>query len=166
MRGGPFWKEVKHPTTFDWWEVRYDYSSCRLRKFSSVKTHFFINRGCNYLEKIIKKCRLRLKNDLLIYCPCESVVQCELLPGNFWTFEHTSNYARTQALNGSTSDWAYSKYGCKCKLQQTLVKSLKICLNPARIRCLWDVSIRSPLRETSQRPLGNISKETHFLLRL
>ena len=28
------------------------------------------------------------------------------------------------------------------------------------MRCLWDVSKRSPLRETSQRPLRNISKET------
>ena len=30
------------------------------------------------------------------------------------------------------------------------------------MRCLWDVSNRSPLRETSQRPLRNISKETSF----
>ena len=45
---------------------------------------------------------------------------------------------------------------------------LQLCdkYNPAGMRCLWDVSNRSPLRETSQRPLRNISKETSFLRRL
>ena len=37
---------------------------------------------------------------------------------------------------------------------------------PAGIRCLWEISIRSPLRETSQRPFRNISKEMTFLRRL
>ena len=121
-------KEVKHPTTFDWCEFRHCYSSCRLRKFSSVKTHFFIDRGDTYLNKIIEKCWLRFKNDRLIYCSIENVVQRELLPGHFWTFLHTSNYARKQVLIGGSSDWLYSEYGCECKLLQTLVKSLKICL--------------------------------------
>ena len=37
---------------------------------------------------------------------------------------------------------------------------------PAGMRCLWEISIRSPLSETSQRPLRNISKEKTFLWRL
>ena len=32
------------------------------------------------------------------------------------------------------------------------------------MRCLWDLSIKSPLRETSQRPLRKISKETSFFV--
>ena len=31
-------------------------------------------------------------------------------------------------------------------------------LIPAGMRCLWEISIRSPLKVTSQRPLRNISK--------
>ena len=31
-------------------------------------------------------------------------------------------------------------------------------LDLAGMKCLWEISIRSPLRETSQRPLRNISK--------
>ena len=38
--------------------------------------------------------------------------------------------------------------------------------NPAGMRRLWDISIRSPLRETSQRHLRDISKKTSFLRRL
>ena len=34
---------------------------------------------------------------------------------------------------------------------------------PANLRCLSKISIRSPLRETSQRPLRNILKEITFL---
>ena len=34
------------------------------------------------------------------------------------------------------------------------------------MRCLWEISIRSPLRKASQRPLRNISKEITFLRRL
>ena len=34
------------------------------------------------------------------------------------------------------------------------------------MRCLWEISIRSLLREISQRPLSNISKELSFLWRL
>ena len=121
-------KEVKHPTTFDWWEFRHCYSSCRLGTFLSVKTHFFIDRGDTYLNKVIKKCCLSFKNDLLIYYSIENVVQHELLPGHFWTLLHTLNYDRKQVLNGGSSDWGHSKYGCECKLLQILVKYLKICL--------------------------------------
>ena len=34
---------------------------------------------------------------------------------------------------------------------------------PAGTSCLWEISIRSPLREISQTPLRNISKEMSFL---
>ena len=34
------------------------------------------------------------------------------------------------------------------------------------MRCLWEISIRFPLREISQRPLRNISKKVSFLWRL
>ena len=34
---------------------------------------------------------------------------------------------------------------------------------PAVMRCLWEISIRSPLRETSQRPLRNISRDDFFV---
>ena len=37
---------------------------------------------------------------------------------------------------------------------------------PAGMRCLWEISIRSPLKERSQRPLRNIWKEMAFLWRL
>ena len=63
-----------------------------------------------------------------MYCSIKNVVQRELLPAHFWTFLHTSNYARKQVLNGGSSDWAYSKYGCESKFLQVFVKSLKICL--------------------------------------
>ena len=58
-----------------------------------------------------------------MYCSIENVVQRELLPSHFWAFLHTSNYARKQVLNGDSSEWAYSKYGCESKLLQALVKS-------------------------------------------
>ena len=128
MSVAPFWKEVEHPTTFDWWEFHHDYFSYRLRKLSSVKTQFSHQSWWHLLQKNIKKCWLRFKNDLLIYCSIENVVHRELLPGNFWTFLHNSNYTHKQALSGGSSDWAFSKYCCECKLLQTLVKSLKICL--------------------------------------
>ena len=89
---------------------------------------FFIDRGDTCLIKIIKKCWLRFQNDLLIYYSIENVVQHELLPGHFWTLFHTSNYDHKQVLHDGSSDWVHSKYGCECKLLQTLVKSLKICL--------------------------------------
>ena len=60
-----------------------------------------------------------------MYCSIKNVVQRELLPAHFWTFLHTSNYARKQVLNGGSSDWAYSKYGCESKLLQAFVKSWK-----------------------------------------
>ena len=34
------------------------------------------------------------------------------------------------------------------------------------MRCLWEISIRSPLRETFQRPLRNISKDVFFVTSL
>ena len=34
---------------------------------------------------------------------------------------------------------------------------------PAGMRCLWEISIKSTLRQTTQRPLRIISKETTFL---
>ena len=37
---------------------------------------------------------------------------------------------------------------------------------PSGMRCFWEISIRSLLRETSQRPLTNISKGMTFLWRL
>ena len=39
-------------------------------------------------------------------------------------------------------------------------------INPAGMRCLWEISIKPPLRETSQRPLRNISKKMTFLWQL
>ena len=38
--------------------------------------------------------------------------------------------------------------------------------DPAGMACLWEISIIPPLRETSQRPLRNISKKMTFLRRL
>ena len=39
---------------------------------------------------------------------------------------------------------------------------LWLVLHPAGMRCLWEISVRSPLREISQRPLRNMSKEMSF----
>ena len=47
-----------------------------------------------------------------------------------------------------------------------LIKKYSHARNPARMRCLWEISIRSPLRETSQGTLRNISEEMTFLRRL
>ena len=79
-------------------------------------------------KKIIKKYWLTFKNDLLIYYSIENAVHRKLLSGNIWIFLHTSNCTRKQALYGGSSDWAFSKHSFECKLLQTLVKSLKICL--------------------------------------
>ena len=38
--------------------------------------------------------------------------------------------------------------------------------SPVGTWCPWEISIRSPLRETSQRPLRNISEKIAFLRRL
>ena len=93
-----------------------------------VWKHYFLHRSWWYLKKIIKKCQLIFQNDFLIYCSTENVVHREVLRRKFWTFLHNSNYTCKQALNGGSFDWAYSKDGCECKLLQTLIKSLKICL--------------------------------------
>ena len=59
-------------------------------------------------------------------------------------------------------------FRCATSFYQYFFVSDKSCYHktnsgiPTGMRCLWDVSIRSPLRETSQRPLGNTSKETFF----
>ena len=37
---------------------------------------------------------------------------------------------------------------------------------PAGMRCLWEISIRSPLRKTSRRPLRNVSKKMTFVISL
>ena len=89
-------KEVKHPTTFDWWEFRHCYSSCRLGTFLSVKTHFFIDRGDTYLNKIIKKCCLRFKNDLLIYYSIENATWTSA-----WTLLNFITYFKLRSQAGA-----------------------------------------------------------------
>ena len=126
MTAGPFWKKLSispHSTDGSFVIAILHANSGSFQVWRHI---FFIDCGDTCLNKIIKKSWLRFKNDHLIYCSTENVVQ--RLPGHFWTFLHTSNYARKQVLNGGSSDWVYSKYGCECKLLQTLVKSLKICL--------------------------------------
>ena len=128
MTVGPFWKKLSIPPHSTDGSFVIAVLHADSGSFQVWRHIFFIDRGDTCLNKIIKKCWLRFKNDLLIYCSIENVVQHELLPGHFWTLLHTSNYDRKQVLNGSSSDWVHSKYGCECKLLQTLVKSLKICL--------------------------------------
>ena len=128
MKVGPFWKKLSIPThsadgSFVIAVLHADSGS-----FQVWRHIFLIDRGDTCLNKIIKKWWLRFKSDILIYCSIENVVQHELFPGHFWTLLHTSNYDRRQVLNGGSSDLVQSKYGCECKLQKTLVKSLKICL--------------------------------------
>ena len=128
MTVGPFWKKLSIPphSTDGSFVIAVLYADSG--SFQVWRNIFFIDRGDTCLNKIIKKYWLRFKNDLLIYCSIENVVQHELLPGHFWTLLRTSNYDRNQVLNGGFSDWVQSKYGCEWKLLQTLVKSLKICL--------------------------------------
>ena len=126
MAVGPFWKKLSIPphstdVSFVIAILHADSGS-----FQVWRHIFFIDHGDTYLNKIIEKCWLRFKNYCLIYCSIKNVVQRELLPGHFWTFLHTSNYARKQVLIGGSSDWVYSECGCECKLLQTLVKSLKM----------------------------------------
>ena len=132
--------------------------------FQVWRHFFFIDRGDTYLNKIIKKCWLRFTNDLLIYCSTENVVQRELLPGHFWTFLHTSNYARKQVLNAGSSDWVYSKYGCEFKLLQILVTSLKISLKGFfssifiyKVCLLWlsDQDSKDPLLHSILKPFSS-----------
>ena len=128
MTVGPFWKKLSIPSHSTDGSFVIAILQADSGSFQLWKHIFFIDRGDTYLNKIIKKCWLRSKNDLLIYCSIEYVVQLELLPGHFWTLLHTSNYDCKQVLNGGSSDWVYWKYIYECKWLSALVKSLKICL--------------------------------------
>ena len=119
MTVGPFWKKLSIPPHSTDGSFVIAVLHADSGSFQVWRHILFIDRGDTCLNKIIKKCWLRFKNDLLIYCSIENVVQHELLPGNFWTLLHTSNYDRNQVLNGGSSDWVHSKYGCECKLLQT-----------------------------------------------
>ena len=164
MTVGPFWKKLSIPSHSTDGSFVIAILQADSGSFQLWKHIFFIDRGDTYLNKIIKKCWLRFTNDLLIYCSTENVVQRELLPGHFWTFLHTSNYARKQVLNAGSSDWVYSKYGCEFKLLQILVTSLKISLKGFfssifiyKVCLLWlsDQDSKDPLLHSILKPFSS-----------
>ena len=94
--------------------------------------------------------------NIRFYWKCRAVWT---FPWKLLDFLRTSNYARQQALKSGSSDLAFWKYGCELKLQQTLVKSLKICLK--EIFCSKDVQSITLLLFVHGDSLTRMEK-THF----
>ena len=55
---------------------------------------------------------------------------------------------------------------CTKRNDKWITLAFKLNTYPAAMRCLWEISIRSPLREIFQRPFRNISKDVFFVTSL